>query len=261
MFSANISSREESMELLMLAILLVLACCAGLLAVIFLKVRELRRSMSKIANKAENSASNRWLDEQGRLFLAHLLQVQQESLPPLGSFAASPDFLLLVAQHILLTKPDTVVEFGAGASTLIILRCLQINKRGKLVSFDHEPVYARITAERATILGYPADLRVVGLESKEESAGLWYQTDELPAAIDMLIIDGPPHSIHPETREGASSMFQRLAPGGTIFLDDASRPGETAVVRRWREKHSDIEFAFVATARGTVIGRRRDDPA
>ena len=33
-----------------------------------------------------------------------------------------------------------------------------------------------------------------------------------------------------------------IAPGGTVMLDDAARPGERFVARRWRKAHPDFDF-------------------
>ena len=75
--------------------------------------------------------------------------------------------------------------------------------------------------------------------------------------LDLLVIDGPPWTLHPLTRGSAESVFSRLAPGATIMLDDAARPGERIVARRWRKRWRDIDFRLVhAGTKGTLLGVR-----
>lgn len=73
----------------------------------------------------------------------------------------------------------------------------------------------------------------------------------------MLIIDGPPWVIHPYARGIADRLFDRVAPGGVVMLDDAARPGERIVARRWRRKWQDFEFSFEGGGtKGLLLGRK-----
>ena len=87
--------------------------------------------------------------------------------------------------------------------------------------------------------------------------GLWYQPGALPDAIDLLIIDGPPWTIHPLTRGSAESLFARIASGGAVMLDDAARPGERLVARRWRKAWPGFDFRLMrGGTKGTLVGLR-----
>lgn len=254
-------TRFDLAAIVALALLAVLCVLATL---IYHRVRTLLhwvRAGHQRARIADKKAADRWLEAQARPFLAHLLQLDPAALPPFGPWVARADFLTLIVQHLLIAKPRLVVEFGSGASTLVILRCLELNGSGTLISFDHDPVYARITRERAELLGFRPDIRIVALGPAEGHAGSWYRTGELPGEIDCLVVDGPPRTIHPETREGAASLFDRLGPDGAVFLDDAGRPGEKAIVERWARSFPDIAFRYVATVKGTAIGEKKAGPA
>jgi hypothetical protein len=73
-----------------------------------------------------------------------------------------------------------------------------------------------------------------------------------------MLIDGPPWSIHPFTRGAAVTLFDHVAPGDTIMLDDAARPGERFVARKWRKLRPDFEFRLDKSGtKGTLIGTRR----
>ncbi len=87
--------------------------------------------------------------------------------------------------------------------------------------------------------------------------GLWYDHGPLPRDIDLLLIDGPPWTIHPFTRGAAATLFDHIAPDGTIMLDDAARPGERFVARRWRKLWPDFSFELTKSgSKGTLIGTR-----
>jgi predicted O-methyltransferase YrrM len=58
-------------------------------------------------------------------------------------------------------------------------------------------------------------------------------------------------------RGSAERLFDRIAPGGVVMLDDAARPGERIVARRWRERWPDFEFRLLPGIKGTLMGVRR----
>lgn len=191
--------------------------------------------------------------------LAALLQMSVRDIPPTGNCAGSSDFLLLIARTILSERPAVIVEFGSGVSSFVIARCLEINRAGRLISFDHSPSFAEITRFQLERRQLRADIRVVPLRSADggQYHGLWYDADELPEGIDLIIVDGPPASLHPETRGGAGpATFARLREGGVVMLDDACRPGERKIVSRWRRDYPEIDFILFNTMKGTVVGRK-----
>lgn len=191
--------------------------------------------------------------------LAALLQMPVRHIPPTGNCAGSSDFLLLIARTILSERPAVIVEFGSGVSSFVIARCLQISGAGRFISFDHSPSFAEITRFQLERRLLHADIRVVPLRSAEgdQHHGLWYDADELPESIDLIIVDGPPASLHPETRGGAGpATFARLREGGMVMLDDACRPGERKIVSRWRRDYPQIDFILFNTMKGTVVGRK-----
>lgn len=187
------------------------------------------------------------------------LDLPSDALPNLGSWKADTSLLHKIADRILIAKPQVVVEFGTGASTLIAARALQMNGSGTLISFDQHKDFVEATSNWLGDHGLAADLRCVPLvESPGGWPGLWYDHGALPDQIDLILIDGPPWTIHPLTRGAAESVFDRLAPGGMIMLDDGARPGERIVRRRWERMHPDFDFALVREGtKGTVIGTRR----
>lgn len=184
----------------------------------------------------------------------------QHSLPDTRGWAASPDFLLMLARHALAEKPNIVVECSSGTSTVVLARCLQLNGAGKLYSLEHEPRYAAETRRQLARHGL-SDWAVVldaPLQAQDFVGATWpwYSTHALPAhaAIDMLAIDGPPHATRAQARYPAGpALFGRLAPGAAVFLDDASRPDEQAILRRWADEYPEMEQRQPACEKGAAV--------
>jgi predicted O-methyltransferase YrrM len=186
------------------------------------------------------------------------LELPHDALPNLGSWKADTGLLNLLTDHILAERPGMVVEFGTGASTLIIARALEKAGGGTLISFEQHAEFVEATRDWLNDYGLKADLRAVPLVPASDGwPGLWYDHGRLPGKIDLLVIDGPPWTIHPFTRGSADTLFDQIAPGGTVILDDAARPGERLVARRWRKRWPEFDFTLVKSGtKGTLVGKR-----
>ena len=197
--------------------------------------------------------------EAKRRLLARL-GLPEDALPNLGSWKADVGLLALLADRILGARPKVVVEFGAGASTLVAAQALQMTGGGHLLSFEQHEDFVLATRHWLAEHGLSADLRAAPLVPAPGGwPGLWYDHGPLPDQIDLLVIDGPPWTIHPFTRGAAATLFDRIAPGGMVMLDDAARPGERVVARRWRREWPDFDFRLVKNgSKGTLVGRRID---
>jgi predicted O-methyltransferase YrrM len=191
--------------------------------------------------------------------LIERLGLAPDALPNLGSWKADTGFLTLLSDHVLSSKPRTVVELGAGATSLILARCLQMNGGGQLVSFDQHEDFVTATREWLADNGLAADLRVAPLgPAPGDWPGLWYELGPLPDRIDLLVIDGPPWTIHPYVRGAAETLFDRLPAGGVVMMDDGARPGERVVAARWRRCWPDFDFRLETRGtKGTLIGVRK----
>lgn len=191
--------------------------------------------------------------------LLERLGLDQNSLPHLGSWKADTFLLHRLVDAVETLRPANVVELGSGASSLILAKALAMNGGGMLHSYDQ---YLPFVAEMQKWLGEH------GLEAAFHHAplterhkvwpGLWYDLSHLPGKIDLLVIDGPPWSVHPFARGMAECLFERVVPGGLVMLDDAARPGERIVARRWRRNWPQFEFTYDGRgSKGLLVGRKR----
>ncbi len=165
-----------------------------------------------------------------------------KSMAATRGWAASPDFLLEAARHALSSKPNVILECSSGTSTMVLARCMQLNGAGHVYSLEHDPHYAaqtRVLLARhdlsawATVLNAPLTQRRIG-----DDNWLWYDTEALPPlAFDMLSVDGPPQATGKLARYPAGPLlFPRLSPDAAVFMDDADRPDERAILDRWKKE-------------------------
>lgn len=193
-----------------------------------------------------------------KLSLLDRLELPHDALPNLGSWKADTALLKLIVDSVEASRPAHVVELGSGASSLIAAKALALFGGGALHSYDQHADFVDATLGWLGEHGLTAQMHHAPLTPSPGGwPGYWYQLTALPNVIDMLIIDGPPWSIHPYVRGAAEILFHRIAPGGLVLLDDAARPGERIVARRWRRNWPDFHFELVRTGtKGTLVGRR-----
>jgi predicted O-methyltransferase YrrM len=186
------------------------------------------------------------------------LGLAPDALPYLGSWKADTGFLTLIVDQIEAQRPETVVELGAGASSLVVAQALKNNGKGRLHSCDQHADFVAATREWLRDNGVDGDLRATTLTPSPRGwPGMWYDHGPLPQQIDLLLIDGPPWTIHPFVRGAADSLFDRIPVGGVVMLDDASRPGERVIAKRWRARWPGFDFRLVhAGTKGTLVGTR-----
>lgn len=157
---------------------------------------------------------------------------------PFSSGAMRAAGLVHVCNHIVHRAPAQVAECGAGASTVLFARLLEQRGDGRLTALEHDPGWADRVTDQLQREGLDAVARVV-LAPLEDG---WYAAgalEELPDAIGLLIVDGPPadSSELAEARHPAlGALESRLAPGATVVLDDIGRAGEQQVLARWERE-------------------------
>lgn len=190
--------------------------------------------------------------------LLQRLGLADDSLPNLGSWKADVAFLDLLVDEIVAHRPRSIVELGAGATTLVMAQAMQCaGYAGRLVSFDQHADF--VAATRAWLASHQlaADLRHAPIVTPTGRwRDLWYDLEAVPDQIDLLVIDGPPWTIRPDVRGEADRLFERVAPGGLVVLDDAARPGERLVQRRWRRRWPDFDWQLRPGVKGLLTGRR-----
>jgi predicted O-methyltransferase YrrM len=181
---------------------------------------------------------------EARYVLERLLEPVRP-LPPLRGWALSPDIAVELVERVLARKARRILETGSGVSTLLFALAIQKSGGdGRVVAVEHDEQWAQHTrrllehhgcSEVAEVIHAP--LAQVHVDGDPYD---WYQSerlDAIPADIDLLLIDGPPASTGPRSRFPALPLLRHtLAPDARVFLDDAKRDDEQAIVGEWIER-------------------------
>ncbi len=160
-------------------------------------------------------------------------------MPSSGRWAMDPTGLLEVLYLIARKRPKVVLELGSGTSSIWIAYALE-KDGGRLISVDHETDFADRTRSLLELheVNHLAEVRLAELSQLNINGEefQWYSVDAFRDLneIDLLLVDGPPGSLGETARYPALHVLEpRLAPNAVVILDDANRPGEQGIVRRW----------------------------
>jgi predicted O-methyltransferase YrrM len=182
----------------------------------------------------------------------------------LGYWTLGPRTLEIVQRTFEMKRPHTIVEFGSGASTIVLAALAREIPGCRIFSIDQAPEHATRTAtllgerglgEQVELLVFPvADMTIEGYSTQCYSidASLAERLDG--RAIDLVLVDGPAGP--PAVRFGTLPQIARhLADGAVVLLDDAFRPGELEVARRWRRLPYVRVNGIVPVDKGVLLAR------
>lgn len=185
--------------------------------------------------------------------------------------ALSPDMAEILCREILMGKPELAIECGAGVSTIITGYLFKRLGSGRLVTLEHDPLWAeRVTSwvKMHNLEAYVTVLHAPLVEHQlENGKANWYDLSEFQSlmlsieqpklTVDLLFVDGPPEFINPYIRRPALSILQRwLSSSCVILVDDADRPAEVEIVQEWlKELGHSGNYEQYPTEKGTVIIR------
>jgi predicted O-methyltransferase YrrM len=186
-------------------------------------------------------------------------------MPSSGDFALNPTDLLDLLHLVERRRPALVLELGSGTSTVWLAYALE-RLGGRLVSVDHDPVYAERTRAALAAHGLDgvAEVRTAPLAQVVvgDEAYRWYALDAFRDLqdVDLLLVDGPPEATGPAARFPALLMLEsRLSRTATVVLDDANRPQETEALRRWTETVPGLAREPALLGRHAVLAYARPE--
>jgi len=221
-----------------------------IIAVFLSSSRKIRKQITKSQRDAES------------YFALYSTVKFDKPLPPLGGHAMTPFGAKNLAALVLGESPEVIVEYGSGVSTLIIAYCLKQLGGGKIISYDHESIYAGKTQDLIDEheLNEYAEVVHAPLVDREisDKKWLWYDVSkrDLPEAIDLLIVDGPPRKIQKRSRYPALISVQgKLKPGGLILLDDSDRIEEQEIIRLWQNQQPNLQIIPSLSMFGVTVFR------
>ena len=191
---------------------------------------------------------------------------QPYPLPFGGSWALTADAAVILAREVSIRRPNTVVELGSGVSTLMVGKLLKQMGHGRLISLDHDPVWAEETRRHISANDLQDYVEVLDAPlSRQQFDGKdfdWYTIpDQLQhiEQIDMLTVDGPPQTTDSTVLArypALPALASRLSKQAFIYIDDAKRAPEQAMVKKWLHQYPGWKSTMIDTIPGTCILER-----
>lgn len=191
---------------------------------------------------------------------------------PTGGWSIGPDTARVLATLFDAVRPRLVLEFGSGSSTVLFAAlCARMDEGARVVSLDETETFATRTrgmlnalglSQRATIVVAPVVRRTIG-----DWTGRMYRPSEAAMRhaldgrrADLVFVDGPANWLgkRGDCRFGTLPAARAWANDGAVFAaDDALRPRDLEIVRRWGNlSFVDIE-GIIPLGRGLAVGRLR----
>ncbi len=144
----------------------------------------------------------------------------------MAAIPADHDDLWRLYSNIRKRKPEQVIEFGSGCSTLIIAEALRRNSRGKLLSIETDAYWAsRTRQELPQILCPLVTVLLTGIEQvKHGDLVLWRHANVPYIEVDFIYLDGPnwrqfPHVDHKGITVDPMFMEMNFRPGFSMLVD------------------------------------------
>jgi len=143
-------------------------------------------------------------------------------------------------------RPRTIVELGSGQSTFQLAHdfseaVLLSLENDFTLSQDHNRRLAVLGMHRANVIYSPIRLqfRKGGLYFVYDTKNLMKFLDD-ESKIDCLLVDGPVEAMYPLGREASLYfLFDRLAVGAVLALDDYHRDSAKQTVQKWLATFGD----------------------
>lgn len=185
-------------------------------------------------------------------------------LPPMTGWAATPELSAFLLKTIQKYRPPTIVEIGSGVTTLISGYSLEkFNINGKIISFDHDSLFAEKTLEEIKLHGLSdkIEIRIAPLEkvTVEEEEWIWYSTEKFifDQPIDLVVVDGPPVKTQKNARYPALPvLYKHLSKNAVVIMHDTNRAEESAIIKLWVEKYEDVTVENFNSEKGITLLKR-----
>lgn len=181
---------------------------------------------------------------------------------PLHGWSLGYDLAAKICDQLLTRKYSRMLELGSGSSSVLWASIANREYLQEFISLEGSPTYYADTMKLLAQSGVASDRVKLLLAPYKDYVlgGSTYQfydlTDVLGSCdlVDFLLIDGPPGNLNAMSRYPALPLlWDKLAPGCRIVLDDGARPDEGRAVRRWLEDFPMLTARYVSNSKGAWI--------
>ena len=176
--------------------------------------------------------------------------VPSNALDLISDFSMTAYGLVFLSNEIIINKRKNIIEFGSGISTIYLaLSILKHNLNGNITTIENDAVwFERVKSKLAELQLTPfVNLIYAPLMDDVElgKSNKWYNSAVIDKRLnkskpfDMVVVDGP-SAFEPDIElsryRAIPYLYNMLAKDNAVFLDDANRNGENAVIKLWREQ-------------------------
>lgn len=155
--------------------------------------------------------------------------------------------LAVLFNDIVINQRKLIIEFGAGTSTILLAKLLQLNKiDGKIISIEHDEKWFNFIKgelQKNAVDDY-VDLQLVELvpEQNFKENCVWYNKEVMHTIlskngkVDCVLVDGPPaykKEIEYSRFPSFPVLENYLNENCSFFLDDTNRNAEKNIVELW----------------------------
>jgi len=166
--------------------------------------------------------------------------------PPPGGWALGADAMALLIREIRFRGAQSVVELGPGTSSIVLGRAFpDLNFYG----IEHDGGFLdqlRKNLEIHELADYELIHGPLVPTELDGAVVHWYENSvlgQLPAEIDVLIVDGPPNWKGQGNRSPAwPRLRDRVADAGLILIDDTNRSDERAMAMSWLKGSEELRL-------------------
>lgn len=175
---------------------------------------------------------------------------------PFSGSSLRPFCLNHIINDIVINNRKQIIEFGSGISTIFIGRLIKKNNlNATLLSVEHDPEWFKQLSKMLSKEKLEDVVKICYAPLKKCSLAVdeneWYDISIIDSVIenklfDMVIIDGPPAWMKDKSRArypAVPYMVDKLNKNYAIYLDDAIRQGEQAIIALW-EQENTIKFNY-----------------
>jgi predicted O-methyltransferase YrrM len=147
------------------------------------------------------------------------------------AWSALDEFLAACIAHASAAR-GPILECGSGLSTILVGAVAKMRGQ-RHWALEHAPKWAKRV--RRCLRRYKLESVVLWAPLRDYGSFCWYDPppESMPDSFSLVVCDGPPASTKGGRSGLAEVMRERLEPGCVILLDDAARPQDLAMARRW----------------------------
>lgn len=159
----------------------------------------------------------------------------------------SVDLGRLLGRLVLGEDRRSVLEFGAGRSSLVVATALAARGGGRLTSLEQDVAWCAELWEQVAAVGSGVDAELTPVRPRLSWSPIGlhhrFDVDDLLARrgpFDLVVVDAPQYWYG---RGGAlPTVRPHLTDGALVVLDDAGRKGERWALYRWLRTYRDLEL-------------------